>query len=154
SYELQASGAASTLTLGGLTSIANFGNVSPLSITLEISAQQGGQVQLPSLTIINPTNNGGNGALSFSADDAASIVNASALTSYIGGFGSTLSVTNSGAVLGTALTQLDAVDLNLDGTGTLSISQWTGYIDAVATISGGTETFTNLANITNSSFVV
>ena len=63
---------------------------------------------------------------------------------------SSIRVANGGTVLAGALTQLDGVGLYLDATGTLPISQWTAFTNGFANVTGGTATFTNLADIDGS----
>ncbi len=156
---LTANGSGASLTANGTTTITNG----------SLSANGGAQLSLPTLTTID-TENVEDTAVSLGADGAGSVLNVPALTSYTAGsyaiaygagappisgpYNGTLSVTHGGTVLYGALTQLTGVNLTLDGTGTLAIGQWTAFANAFATISGGTYTFPNLANIDGSQFTV
>jgi hypothetical protein len=151
---LTASGSAVSLTANGTAAITNG----------SLSAKSGAQLSLPTLTAID-TGGVTDSTVSLGADGIGSVLNVSALTTYRGGstgshrgftypVNGDLSATNGGTVLAGALTNPNGVDLTLDGTGALAISQWTAYDGGLATISGGTYTFPNLTNADGTRFMV
>ncbi len=143
---LQASGTGTLLALPGLTSLTV--DTTNGNSRLAINAFSGGHVALSNVTSIT-------GPVELSSEGTGSQLDASALDSFHGrtsGNPSFLQVTTSGTLLDGALTAPDQVNLMSDGSGTLAISQWSAFTNATATISGGTPSFTSLANIANSSF--
>ncbi len=99
--------------------------------------------------------------MSIQASGSGSVIDVSGLTSF-GTYNGLLSVTQSGTVLDTGLTSLNNVTVQLDGTGTLAVSQWQSLTNGGLTISGGDyaptagaatsfNAFTSLSDIDDSS---
>jgi hypothetical protein len=121
---------------------------------LQIQATSGGDVELPALGSID----GGNTQID--VDGTASTLNVSTLASFSASttsapaFLSSLTVSNHGRLEDTALTTLNRVNLTLDGTGSVSLSQIGTYDAGVFTQTGGTATLGGLTNADGSLFVV
>jgi hypothetical protein len=132
---LAASGSGSTLVLPALTSIAV-----DSSGRLGIGAAAGGQIQLPALTAIRSTGSEAsivNNGFGFGADGTGSVINVPALTTFTGNIGKddpwsdcSLNATHGGTVLDSAMTNLNAVNLDVDGTGTVTVGVTLGGASA------------------------
>ncbi len=138
SSDFEAIGAGAVLDLPFLTSLGQVQGY------LYIDASQGGQTLLPALNSINSTSQTVE-YVQVDADGSGSLVNLSALTTFVGSGSSSLTVTDGGTVLDPSLTTL-SVDVTLDGTGTIATGQWTSLTDSGLTITGGSYTF-NLTDI-------
>ncbi len=101
----------------------------PYSESLQVQGTNS-MLDLPNLATIT-----GNG-MSIQASGSGSVIDVSGLTSF-GTYNGLLSVTQSGTVLDTGLTSLNNVTVQLDGTGTLAVSQWESLTNGGLTISGG-----------------
>ena len=138
----QATGTGSKLAMSKLAALTE--DTGSYSSRTLIQALSGGDVELPALTSIS------GGPVQLESDGAGSVLNINALTSFSGntnqGNFSGLQVTNHASVSDSALTTLEDVNLTLDGTGTLSISQIASFTDGSISLSGGTETFIGLTD--------
>ncbi len=132
---------AGVLTVSGTDASLNVSG--PLTLLVcTVSAGNGGMLSLPGLTSISGSN-----AVSISADGGNSLIDLSGLTSWVttnpysyygaGDYQSSLRVTNGATVLDGSLTSLHGVDVTLDGTGKLPVSQWTSLTDGSLKIVGG-----------------
>ena len=147
----EANGTSSTLSLPGLASISESGyDYAPFTI----EAQGSGQVELAALTSINTS--GYDAPVSVESGGAGSLIDVSALTTYVvvdsnEYDGAILSATNSGAVeLSSQLTSLEGVKLTLDGTGTIPIGQFTSITSGGITVEAGDyATGTPFENVTD-----
>ena len=146
--DMSASGSGSILSLPELATITlsynGRGNF------LDVSAGNGGQVELPVLSTIQDA---GGYAISFSADGTSSLINIGDLTTVTTNGYLTLSVTNLATVLDTDLTTLAGWAVTVDGTGTLPMAQWTSLVGSSLTVTGGSYTLTNLTDINGSSLL-
>ena len=127
SATIQASGAGSRLDLSGLTTLDGPAGFN----TIQVNAVSGGVVDLHSLAKLDQ------GAVSFNADGANSLVDLSALTSFStnGSYDSSIRVANGGEVrVNDGLTALNRVDLTL-GLGTLKTVQLTSITNASLSVS-------------------
>ena len=143
----EATGAASTLDLPGLVSLGN------MSQFWQVEGFAGGTVNLPGLATVNQPN----ANVQFNADGAGSLITlSSSLTKFTGGGGSSeLKVTNGGAVTAAGLTSFSDVNVMLDGTGTVSTSQWTTFAaNSTLTATGGTYSLDSLTSFDNSNFLM
>ncbi len=159
-------GTNSTLSLPGLSSIGS--SYSYFDNALTIEAQDGGQVDLASLTSIIASYY--NAPVSVESDGSGSVIDLSSLSTYdVGGYGSdgaVMSALTGGAIeLSSQLTSLEGVVLKLDGSGTIPIDQFTGITGGGIDITGGNysptsasansnNSFTNLSNIDGSSLFI
>ncbi len=134
----EATGSGSTLSLPGLASIAD--SVTNQYAPLTIEASSGGDVELVGLTSINTT--GFDAPVSIESTGENSLIDIPLLTTYEvtdpGYAGAILEATSSGAIdLSAQLTSLDGVNLTLDGTGTISVSQFTSITNGGITVEAG-----------------
>jgi len=141
---LEATGAGSTLNLPGLTSLATVGPT--YTNAIDIEALQGGQVSVATLASVAPANSD----VSLIADASNSQIGVAALTNF-NAFGGNLKVTNGATILDGSLTALSNVNVTLDGTGTLALSQWTALTTGSITITRGSYTFSSLTDVDSSS---
>jgi RHS repeat-associated protein len=145
---LEGTGAGSTLSLPNLTTL----NASTAeSSAVQFSALAGGTLDLSGLSQIS------GGAVGLEADGANSVLDVSSLTSFSKSptnFSSGLQVTNHGTLLDPKLTSLSALNLALDGTGSLSTDQITSYTGGSFTLTGGTLSLKNLSDFDDSSVTV
>ncbi len=121
SATIRASGAGRRLDLSGLTTLDGPAGFN----TIQVNAVSGGVVDLHSLAQLDQ------GAVSFNADGANSLVDISALTSFStnGSYDSSIRVANGGEVrVNDGLTALNRVDLTL-GLGTLETVQLTSITE-------------------------
>src|SRR3546814_2174833 len=63
------------------------------------------------------------------------------------GWEPSLTARNGGAILASALRTLRQVGVTLNGTGTLSVSQWENWTDGTAELSGATYDFTDRKSV-------
>ena len=143
----EATGVGSALNLPGLVSLGN------MSQFWQVEGFAGGTVNLPGLATVNQPN----ANIQFNADGTGSqIVLSSSLASFTGGGGSSeLKVTNDATVTATGLASFSNVDVILDGTGTVSTSQWTTFAtNSTLTVTGGTYSLAGLTSFDNSNFLV
>ncbi len=150
SATFEATGTGSELSLANLTSISV--GTSDYAEQAQFMALAGGTVTLSSLAQIDT------GPVVLESDGTGSVLNVPSLTSLTGltswGSIATLQATNSGTVQDPLLTTLNTVNLTLDGTGTISTSQIASYTYGTIDLSGGTPSFSSLANINDSNFQV
>jgi hypothetical protein len=145
---LAASGAGSTLSLGNLTSLSP--STSFASMTA-IEALSGASVDVSALAQIT------GGAVTLESDGVGSQLNASALTSISrsgGNFASLVQATNHGTLLDPQLASLDATDLTLDGSATVSTNQITHLAAGTVRVTGGSVTLTGISDFDTSSAIV
>jgi len=120
SSPLQASGAGSTLSLPGLTSLS----VSGFDTDVAIQALQGGQTLLPSLVqiTVNSAYSGSPGVL-VDSDGSGSLIDLSSLTIFSGGAaGGGLTITDGGTVLDPNLASLSNVNLTTASTASFTLA--------------------------------
>ena len=144
---LQARGAGSRLDLSTVTTLTGSGFIR----TLFITAEDGGTVDLSGLTEIT------GGATNLSASGLGSVVDLSALTTFLdtnSHRASLISPTNGGSVTAPHLTTLDAVNVTLNGTGTLPTSQIESYTRGVASFANVAVDFATATDVTGSSFTL
>jgi len=158
---LRASGSGSILDLSGMQEITGSTGVGQLAI----EAQAGGEIDLSSVVeIIDPEVGNGQGrAIRITADGESSLVNLASLQSFqdrtpVTGIGwgpgySALIARNSGEIAAPVLASLSAVEIQLDGTGTLPIDQITALTNGFLNIIGGDYTFSSLAMIDGTAMV-
>ncbi len=150
----QASGSGSVLALTGLTTVMgmNAGSYN----ALRIQALAGGVINLDRLI------SSSNAIVQVEANGSVSEVNLSALRVFSGYSGnvdegagfSELQASSGGTVLVGQLGLVNAVGISEDGTGTLNLGALTNLTDSTLTVSGGTATLTNVADIDNTSLYV
>ncbi len=161
-------GANSTLSLPALSAISGNSSYYYENSSFTIEAVGDSQIELAALTSIDTADQ--NSPVSVESIGPGSLINLTALTTYdvssYGYVGSILSATDSGAVdLSSQLTSLDGVMLQLDGTGNLPISQFTGITSGGIDVTSGNysptaatananNSFTNLSNINGSGLYV
>jgi hypothetical protein len=153
----RAEGTGSVLVMPNLTSIT--GSTQAFSY-LNVEALAGGRVDLASLgTITGPAGGSGNlHGVRLLADGFDSTIDLTYLTSFTNNApapGSSLEARNGGTILDPRLTELDGVDLPIDGTGTLSTTQITTLRRGDVTISGGSAPdLSNISSIDGSRFFI
>ncbi len=140
----QANGFGAVLSFPSLTSLAS------LEGDLVIEALNGGRTLLPALTAINTAPD----SVQITVNDTGSEVDLSALTTFIGGPGSTLSVTSSGTILDPALTELAGLSVTIDSTAAIDASLWSSFTNGSLTVTGGWLELAGLTNVNGTSFVV
>ena len=129
-----------------------------------IQAQDGGVVDLSRVIQIVDSAAGDLRVRSIdvTAEGAASRVELDALTQYIDGQGydfgdgkySTLSAKAGGTIDAPLLTSAQGVNLELDGTGTIAIGQFTDFTSGRIAVSGSNQTFPLLTEATDTMFTV
>ena len=149
-------GSGSLLDLSNLTGITNGSNYNS---DISIEALAGGHVDLKSVTSIldNAGGDTNERVVGIAADGTGSLIDLGSLTTFHDANAarrSTLVARNGGTVQAGNLTDLQAVDVTLDGTGTLPISQITTFTSGVARLSGVDHTFSSLANGAGTAFIV
>jgi hypothetical protein len=143
---LQADGGGSVLSLPAVGTITGSGST---GADLFIQALEGGQVNLGAATDMT------GGAAQVLANGPGSVVDISAMTTFNDTNGNTTSsirALDGGTVLMPMLTDLNAVDLTIDGTGTLSTSQIEYYNNGTVTATTGTADFSSTIDIRGSIF--
>ncbi len=143
----EATGTGSVLNLPALAEISESG-VAYYYTPMIIEAAAGGKVSLPALLTIDTS--GFDAPVSIEADGSGSEVDVSAMTTYAQGMTvAIIAATNGGKIdLNKALTSLSYVNLELDGTGSLPVGQFTSITDGDITVLGGDyATGTPLANV-------
>jgi RHS repeat-associated protein len=146
---------ATTLQASGPNSVLSLASVKTVSVTgalfagVQVQATGGAHVDLGSANEFL-------GAVSVTSDGAGSQIDLSDLTEFSASPGSTansgsLSITNKGAVVDPKLASLNAVNVTLDGTGTLAVSQWTTLTAGSIKATGGAYSFSGLTNIDSTS---
>jgi hypothetical protein len=162
SVHFRASGTGSLLDLGGVELVIGPNGAAEHLI---IEALEGGTIDLSGLNeILDPEEGDQRGrAVRISADGADSRVDlanlevlhdrSSAFWSSVTGY-SSLTATNGGEIAAPSLTTLNAVEINLDGTGILPVGQITTLTNSRLIVSAEDYTFNSLATIDGSSFLV
>ncbi len=127
----------------------------------DVSVGNGGQLGLTGLTSISSAD-----SVDITATGSTSAINLSGLTSWsTTNVQSSLSVTDGASVDDVNLTTLNGVDVSLDGTGMLAVSQWLSVTDGELDITGGdyapttgaatpSNSFAKLSDINGSSLYV
>jgi hypothetical protein len=162
SVHLRASGNGSLLDLGSVELLVGANGAAE---RLLIEALEGGTVDLSGVTqILDPEEGDLRGrAVRISADGADSRVDlsnlevlhdrSSAFWSSVTGY-SSLTATNGGEITAPSLTTLNAVEINLDGTGILPVGQITTLTNSRLTVTASDYTFNSLATIDGTNFLV
>ena len=133
---LAASGAATAVVVSGPTTVSN----------ASLSATDGAMFSLPGLT------NAGDG-VELTTYGTGSMLDVAAAASF--GVGDALWDTNSATLtLNPALDTVDALSVTVDGTGSLSLQQFSSWTDGVITIEGGSYFLSNLNDIDGTSVYV
>jgi formylmethanofuran dehydrogenase subunit C len=143
---LQASGAGSLLSLPHLATVdtsTTFGD----SVT-QVQAESSGKIDLP---VFTQTSGGSTQLVSQGAGSQLNVPSLTSLSSQAQPSGLTV---NGGLLNDPLLTSLDNVSLSLDGTGTLSTSQFTHITGSTLTITAGTPNFSGLTDIDSTSVLV
>jgi hypothetical protein len=158
---LRVIGAESMLDLSSLQQITGATGAGQLTI----EAQAGGEIDLSGLIeIVDPEAGSGQGrATRITAEGESSLVNLASLQSFqdrtpVTGIGwgpgySALIARNGGEIVAPVLTSLSAVEIQLDGSGTLPIDQITTLTNGFLNVSGGDYTFSSLELIDGTSMV-
>ncbi len=123
----EASGAGSVLNLPALASVGSLAN------ELQIDAMQGGQILLPSLPSLSDATQ----PIAVTADGTGTEIDLSDMASFSSPGGS-LQATNEATILDGKLTELDGINVTLDGTQTMATTQWTSLTAGSLLITGGT----------------
>ncbi len=146
---LSASGTGSVLSLPKLATLTGNNGYGSL---VQVEALSGGDVEMPALTQIS------GGPAHLTSDGTGSVLDVATLSSYSGAFGansfSALQVSNHGTLQDDSLTSLSVVNLNLDGSGTLSYSQIASFTYGTLTSSGGTLSLAGLTDADASTLLV
>jgi hypothetical protein len=140
----EATGANSQLNLSALSTLGS------MSSYWHPYALAGGTLNLSGLTTISEPNAG----VQIDADGGNSQLNLSSLASFTGNTSSSFQVTHSAAVLDGNLTAFSGVQITLDGSGTIATSPWSSLTNSSLTVTGGSSTLNNLANINGSGLYV
>ena len=147
---LQATGIGSLLSLPTLATITE-DTTNGYSWT-QIEALAGGSVNLPALPQIS------GGPVLLESNGTGSRLNVSALTGFRGqygdGHGSTLQASGGGTILDGSLTSLNAINLAIDPTATLSTAQITSFTQGTFSLSSGTLSLPVLTDADGSSLLV
>ena len=143
----EANGVNSNLNVSALTTLGNMTNF------WQVQAFAGGTVNLTGLATINQPN----ANVQLNADGAGSQLNlSSSLTSFTGGGGSsTFQDTNGATITASHLATFNNINVTLDGTGTVPVSQWTTITGGGSlTVTGGTVTLPGLTNLDNANLTM
>lgn len=129
---------------------------------INVEASNGGSVVMSSVAnIINQQF--GFSPVNFISSGADSSINLSSLTSLVGPWGysfpgdtqaNSISVTNGGSIIDPKLTNLNNVNVTVDGTGSLSTDLWTNLSAGQINIEGGAYDLSSLTYADGSSFYV
>ncbi len=144
---VEANGSGSLVDLSGMTTMSGGGFIR----TLYVEATNGGTVDLSSLTEVT------GGATHMLASGADSLIDLSALTSYIdtnGNRSSLISATSGGQIDAPVLSVLSAVNVTLDATSILPTTQFSSLTSGAVTINGASADMSGLTDISNSSFTL
>jgi RHS repeat-associated protein/uncharacterized repeat protein (TIGR01451 family) len=143
--------AGSTLSLGALSTaiLATGGTI------WNVNATKGGQINLPHLATVSVTGGSQVGA-QFAADGNGSQIDLSSLTSLSGrNSDSSLTVSHGGTILDGKLTTLNEATVTLDGTGSITTSQWASFTNfSSITVTGGSYTLPGMTDFDGSFLTV
>ncbi len=113
--------------------------------SLNLSANNGGQVLLPALTTLDTA--AFDSSFSASADGTGSTIDLSGLTTFNSNAPRLSDTNNATFFLNASATSLDGLSITVDGTGTLSLDQFTSITDGSLTVEGGSYDLANLTDI-------